>query len=97
MYPSAVWTVKKSTRDEQDKYIIVSSPTSTLVLAVGESVEEVQDSGFLGTTSTLVAVNVGEDGLLQVGLSFHLLSSSNSSFSFLLFFFVYKLHTGASK
>ena len=66
MNPSAVWTVKRSTRDEQDKYIVVSSQSSTLVLAVGENVEEVSDSGFLGTTSTLVAINVGEDGLLQV-------------------------------
>lgn len=73
MNPSAVWTVKRSTRDEHDKYIVVSSPNSTLVLAVGENVEEVHDSGFLGTTSTLVAINVGEDGLLQViSLSFHL-------------------------
>jgi hypothetical protein len=66
MNPSAVWTVKRSTRDEHDRYIVVSSPNSTLVLAVGENVEEVHDSGFLGTTSTLVAINVGEDGLLQV-------------------------------
>lgn len=66
MNPSAVWTVKRATRDENDKYIVVSSPNSTLVLAVGENVEEVHDSGFLGTTSTLVAINVGEDGLLQV-------------------------------
>ncbi len=64
--PSAVWTVKKATRDEHDKYIVVSFPTSTLVLAVGETVEEVYDTGFLSTTSTLVAINVGEDGLLQV-------------------------------
>jgi splicing factor 3B subunit 3 len=66
MNPSAVWTVKRATRDEHDKYIVVSFPNSTLVLAVGETVEEVHDSGFLCTTSTLVATNVGEDGLLQV-------------------------------
>lgn len=66
MNPTAVWTVKKSTKDEFDKFIVVSSPNSTLVLGVGETVEEVSDSGFLSTTSTLVAINLGEDGLLQV-------------------------------
>jgi splicing factor 3B subunit 3 len=64
--PTAVWTVRKSIRDDYDKYIVVSFPTSTLVLAVGETVEEIHDSGFLGTTSTLIINNIGDDGLLQV-------------------------------
>lgn len=64
--PTAVWTVRKSLRDDYDKYIVVSFPTSTLVLAVGETVEEIHDSGFLGTTSTLIINNIGDDGLLQV-------------------------------
>lgn len=64
--PTAVWTVRQSLRAENDKFIVVSFSNSTLVLEVGESVVEVQDSGFLATTSTLVAANIGEDGLVQV-------------------------------
>lgn len=66
--PTAVWTVKQSARAENDKFIVVSFTNSTLVLDVGESVIEVPDSGFLGTTSTLIAANIGEDGLIQVNL-----------------------------
>lgn len=38
--PSAVWTVKKSRSDEFDSYIVVSFATATLVLSIGEKVEE---------------------------------------------------------
>lgn len=40
---------------------------ATLVLSIGETVEEVTDSGFLGTTPTLSCSQLGEDALLQVG------------------------------
>lgn len=36
------------TTDEFDAYIIVSFVNATLVLSIGETVEEVTDSGFLG-------------------------------------------------
>lgn len=36
--------------DDYDAYIIVSFMNATLVLSIGETVEEVTDSGFLGTT-----------------------------------------------
>ena len=39
---------------------------ATLVLSIGETVEEVTDSGFLGTTPTLSCSQLGEDALLQV-------------------------------
>ncbi|KAF2295939.1 hypothetical protein GH714_035240 [Hevea brasiliensis] len=48
--PSAVWTVKKNVNDEFDAYIVVSFNNATLVLSIGETVEEVSDSGFLDTT-----------------------------------------------
>lgn len=38
---------------------------ATLVLSIGETVEEVTDSGFLGTTPTLSCSLLGEDALLQ--------------------------------
>ena len=52
--------------DEQDSYIVVSFVNATLVLSIGETVEEVTDSGFLGTTPTLSCSLLGEDALLQV-------------------------------
>eukprot|EP01036_Dinobryon_divergens_P028945 gene28945-37971_t len=39
--PTAVWTVKKSQGDDFDRYIVVSFSNATLVLSIGETVEEV--------------------------------------------------------
>lgn len=64
--PNAVFTVRKRAEDEFDAYIVVSFTNATLVLAIGETVEEVSDSGFLGTTPTLSASLLGDDSLLQV-------------------------------
>lgn len=64
--PNAVWTVKKKADDEFDAYIIVSFVNATLVLSIGETVEEVTDSGFLGTTPTLSSSLIGDDALLQI-------------------------------
>jgi splicing factor 3B subunit 3 len=64
--PNAVWTVKKNTEDEYDAYIIVSFVNATLVLSIGETVEEVTDSGFLGTTPTLSCSQLGDDALVQI-------------------------------
>ena len=64
--PNAVWTVKKRSDDEFDAYIIVSFVNATLVLSIGETVEEVTDSGFLGTTPTLSCAQIGDDALVQV-------------------------------
>ena len=51
--PSAVWTVKECFGDTFDKYIVVSFTNATLVLSIGESVEEVTDSGFLASVPTI--------------------------------------------
>ncbi|XP_049296828.1 splicing factor 3B subunit 3 isoform X1 [Anopheles funestus] len=64
--PNAVWTVKKRIDDEFDAYIIVSFVNATLVLSIGDTVEEVTDSGFLGTTPTLCCSALGDDALVQV-------------------------------
>ncbi|CDW54241.1 splicing factor 3B subunit 3 [Trichuris trichiura] len=64
--PNAVWTVKKHVDDENDAYIVVSFVNATLVLSIGDTVEEVTDSGFLGTTSTLCCTLLGADSLVQV-------------------------------
>lgn len=55
--------------DEFDAYIIVSFVNATLVLSIGETVEEVTDSGFLGTTPTLSCSLLGDDALVQVRIS----------------------------
>jgi hypothetical protein len=52
--------------DPFDAYIVVSFINATLVLSIGETVEEVTDSGFLGTTPTLSCSQLGDDSLLQV-------------------------------
>ena len=46
----------------------MSFVNATLVLSIGETVEEVTDSGFLGTTPTLSCSSLGEDALVQVQL-----------------------------
>lgn len=64
--PSAVWTTKLTTGDEFDAYIILSFTNGTLVLSIGETVEEVTDTGFLSSAPTLAVQQLGEDALLQV-------------------------------
>ena len=62
----AVWTVKKLQTDIYDRYIVVSLNNTTLVLSVGETVEEITDSGFLNNTNTLSVVLLDDNALLQV-------------------------------
>lgn len=64
--PSAVWTTKLNHTDEFDAYIILSFSNGTLVLSIGETVEEVTDTGFLSTAPTLAVQQLGEDSLIQV-------------------------------
>lgn len=64
--PSAVWTLKLDRSDKYDAYIVLSFSNATLVLSIGETVEEVSDSGFLTSVPTLAAQLLGEDSLIQV-------------------------------
>jgi splicing factor 3B subunit 3 len=59
-------SIKSFYLDPFDAYIVVSFINATLVLSIGETVEEVTDSGFLGTTPTLSCSQLGDDSLLQV-------------------------------
>lgn len=83
--------------DEFDSYIVVSFINATLVLSIGETVEEVTDSGFLGTTPTLSCSQLGEEALLQVQCTLHLLvltgnwNSQQPSTRDVVFFCVYFL------
>ncbi|KAM0343269.1 hypothetical protein ACHAPU_008719 [Fusarium lateritium] len=64
--PSAVWTLKLNRSEQYDAYIVLSFTNGTLVLSIGETVEEVSDSGFLTSVPTLAAQLLGDDGLVQV-------------------------------
>ncbi|EFN57738.1 hypothetical protein CHLNCDRAFT_56079 [Chlorella variabilis] len=64
--PTAVWTIKRSVGDEFDAYIVVSFSNATLVLSIGETVEEVNDSGFNGNVPTLQTQLLADDSMLQV-------------------------------
>ncbi|KAI0480342.1 pre-mRNA-splicing factor rse-1 [Xylariaceae sp. FL0804] len=64
--PSAVWTTKLHRDERYDAYIVLSFSNGTLVLSIGETVEEVSDTGFLASVPTLAVQQLGEDGLLQV-------------------------------
>jgi len=64
--PNAVWTVKRSRSDEHDAFIVVSFVNATLVLSIGETVEEVTDSGLKPDTPTLYVGLLGEDSIVQV-------------------------------
>ncbi|KAI8338787.1 CPSF A subunit region-domain-containing protein [Choanephora cucurbitarum] len=75
--PSAVWTTKLKQEDAYHAYIVVSFANATLVLSIGETVEEVQDTGFLTNEPTLTVQQMGDDALIQVhprGIR-HILSS----------------------
>ncbi|KAF2085479.1 hypothetical protein K490DRAFT_46485 [Saccharata proteae CBS 121410] len=64
--PELVWTVKLHADHQWDSYIVLSFQNATLVLVIGETVEEFPDSGFLSSTKTLAVQLLGEDALLQV-------------------------------
>jgi splicing factor 3B subunit 3 len=52
--------------DPYDSYIILSFVNGTLVLSIGETIEEVQDTGFLSSAPTLAVQQIGSNALLQV-------------------------------
>ena len=64
--PVAIWTVRESPESPHDKYIVVTFTNATLVLSIGDTVEEVVDSGFLTTAPTLKVVLLADGAMLQV-------------------------------
>ncbi|DBA00600.1 TPA: hypothetical protein N0F65_007729 [Lagenidium giganteum] len=62
----SVWCLKASNADPYDKYIVVSFEDATLVLEVGETVEEVTESGFLRDHGSLLVTLLEDDSMLQV-------------------------------
>jgi splicing factor 3B subunit 3 len=64
--PHAVWTVRGGTEEAFDRYIVVSFIDVTLVLSIGDTVEEVLDSGFLATAPTLFVQLMADGSYVQV-------------------------------
>jgi splicing factor 3B subunit 3 len=64
--PNAVWTVRASQDSPYDKFIVVSFANATLVLSIGDTIEEVTESGFLASAPTLQIVLLADNALLQV-------------------------------
>ena len=64
--PAAVWTVRKRLGDAHDAYIVVAFANATVVLAVGDAVEEVADSGFAADAASLAVGCMDDDSLVQV-------------------------------
>ncbi|KAG7924247.1 hypothetical protein KL905_000401 [Ogataea polymorpha] len=61
-----VFVSKLNRNDEYDKYIVLSFVDGTLVLRIGEDVEEVENSGLVLDTNTLGVFQVGSAALVQV-------------------------------
>lgn len=68
--PNNIWATRLRKSDEYDSYIVLSFVNGTLVLSIGDSIEEVpaSTSGFMTSAPTLAVQQLGEDGLLQVHL-----------------------------
>ena len=64
--PTGIWTLKKASADEYDSYIVVSFTNATLILKVGETVEQANDTGFAASLPTLQVQHLADDSLLQV-------------------------------
>ncbi|ORY86166.1 CPSF A subunit region-domain-containing protein [Protomyces lactucae-debilis] len=64
--PTAIWTTQLAREDAHDAYIVLSFTDGTLVLSIGETVEELTETGFLTSAPTLAVQQLGEDALIQV-------------------------------
>lgn len=64
--PNGVWATRLRRSDAYDGYIVLSFVNGTLVLSIGETIEEVADSGFATDVPTLCVQQLGTDAILQV-------------------------------
>ncbi|KAL5371643.1 hypothetical protein DPSP01_014113 [Paraphaeosphaeria sporulosa] len=61
-----VWTTKMNVEDTEDQIIVLSMASSTLILKIGEDVEQAQNHGFFEESSTLGVQQFGEDCIIQI-------------------------------
>lgn len=61
-----VWTTKLTSDDETDSLIVMSLHSSTLIMRIGDDVEQAYNTGFLEDTNTLGVQQFGEDSVIQI-------------------------------
>ena len=61
--PSGVWTIAGD--DGLDRYIVISFVDATLVLAIGETVQEISTSGLLSDVQTIAVAKLHDGSLIQ--------------------------------
>ncbi|RLV93793.1 Pre-mRNA-splicing factor RSE1 [Spathaspora sp. JA1] len=66
--PTSIFTTKLTMTSEYDSYLVVTSSlvSTTLVLSLGEVVEEVEDSKLITDQHTLAIQQIGRSSLIQV-------------------------------
>lgn len=68
--PNAIFTLRRQQRDEHDRYIVLSFPNATLIVQIGESVEEVKNAekllGLAEQVPTLLCRQLADDSWVQV-------------------------------
>lgn len=66
--PTDIFTTKLTKESKNDDYLVISSTLSsqTLVLSIGEVVEEVTDSQFIKDQPTITLQQIGETSVIQV-------------------------------
>ncbi|CAI6336295.1 unnamed protein product [Periconia digitata] len=63
---SGVWTTRLTAEDETDTLIVLCLHSRTLVLKIGDDVEEASNTGFMLDTNTLGVQQFGEDCVIQI-------------------------------
>lgn len=63
---SGVWTTKLTSEDETDTLIVLCLHSRTLIMKIGDDVEEAYNTGFLEDTNTLGVQQFGEDCIVQI-------------------------------
>lgn len=64
--PTGIWTLKQSLTDQHDSYIVVSFGNSTVVLHVGDTVEEATDTGFIPSVQCVSVGQLDDGSFIQV-------------------------------
>ncbi|KAF7366281.1 hypothetical protein MSAN_00884300 [Mycena sanguinolenta] len=64
--PTAIWATKHIENDTTNDYVILSFTNATLVFSVGETLEDVQNTGFLSSVPTLAVQQLDSDSLVQI-------------------------------
>ncbi|RKO98073.1 hypothetical protein CXG81DRAFT_15495 [Caulochytrium protostelioides] len=65
-HAAGIWSVPANSHSKVSAYMVITFSDSTLVLSVGEEVEEATDTGFNCSVRTLAATQVGDRDFLQV-------------------------------